>query len=210
MQKFKKSKALEDLIKKREELQEKSIEKKRRIQELNDANQTKLSQVKQELKKAVIEYAETPSDELEEKISKLEREEVILTAKVAGSRQRETTVFQSDISELASINAQIEALAEKEYTEYYRAEEARIYKKIAELKKEYLETVKYFHDIKDSTNREYNSITRKGGIVSIYDPDFFWNRGEYRPLGITEYEVKRALSFGEVDDRREFPNKKMG
>lgn len=205
MKEFKMSKALEELIKKREELSKKSIEKQERIRGLNEANQNKLSQIKEELIKVINDYAESPSNELEQKINELERETSILTAKVAGSRSRETTIFHTDSTELASINAQIDAQARKEYSEYFNNEKSRIYKRLGELKKEYIDILKEFHDVKVATNQEYYTITGKNAFAAIHEPDFFYTRGGYRPLAILEHELRKALLLGEVEDTREFP-----
>lgn len=202
---FKQSKQLSELLAKRAELEKKQREKKAHIDALYDSQQSLLDKKRHDLEQAVNDYAAAPSDELADKIDELEKEIAILQAKVAGAQNRKNIVFQSDMSELAELNRKIDAQARAEYLAHFARVKADLYAKIGNIKSEYLEALKTLHDAKVAANQGYSKMTGNNAIVDIHEPDFFYEFSGYRPLGISENEVKKALRTGEIEDKRDYP-----
>lgn len=205
MKQFEKSKQLEQLLTKRDQLTQQELQKRSNIEELNRTQQELLSKKSNELSKVVNEYALNPSEALEQKISELEKEVNLLKVKVAGASNRQSMIFQGSTREIEEVNKQIDQLARTEASDYFYREKARLYKKIGELKTEYIKSLKEFHDVKVSANSEYHAMTQNRALFGIHEPDFFVGYSGYRPLAIKETEVRKALLFGEDDDKREYP-----
>ncbi|MED4851204.1 hypothetical protein P9386_04970 [Caldifermentibacillus hisashii] len=205
MANFKPSQKLTDLIKKREEIKKKQLEKSANIAALNQKQADDLAKKEAELKEITNKYAENPSDDLEAKIAELEREIVYLRAKTKGGEFRRSMVYQTDSAELAEINRQIDEQAKAEYLAYFSEQQERLYKLIGQAKDTYLKSVVELNGCVREVNRNYYDLTGNNSIVAINEPDFFYSAWSYRPLGITDQEIKTAMHFGRIDDKRDYP-----
>lgn len=205
MKTFKMSKKLEELIAKREEALTKQQEKNTNIDALNSSQRVLLDKKSHDLQETINEYAANPSAELEEKLVNLEKEVAQLQLKVAGSQNRSSTVFQAATSEINSLNQQIQSLAKAEYLDFFAKQKAELYEKIGAAKTAYLEALAELYGVKTSVNNDYHAVTGDKAIVSIHEPDFFYAASGYRPLAISDAELKTALKTGAIKDKREYP-----
>jgi len=201
MAEFKMSAQLQALIAKKEEAEKKQAEKRANIEALNETQKALLAKKSSELQEVINKYAEDPNEKLEAKLTELEKEVAQLQAKVASARNRSSTVFSADTSDIQSLKNQINTLAKTEYLAHFNTNKEELYNRIGEAKTAYLNAMAELHDLRVTTNREYIAVTgSEREVVYITVPDFNYQSSSYRPLFITQKEMTDALNEGKPND----------
>lgn len=114
MKQFESSKQVDELINKCDEVREQYFTKQQKIEELNINQLMHLSKLNEELSQLVNEYALYPSENIKQKITKLEEEVSLLNTKVVNTFEHQSVAFQRSALEILEINNLTETLLQRE------------------------------------------------------------------------------------------------
>lgn len=201
------SKKLNDKIAEYHALKESMEQGSRRIQEHNEKVAQQLSEAEAELKEAIEQFADDPTEENRQKENEARRKVAALKLENGGAQERSSVVFRSKSRKMDVLRREILQMAKAEARENYEANKPDALKKIEDAKEAYLLALKGLYDLTVvETQQAYYDISREIGAgniakefepgVSMHMPLLTWRDPGYNYYGISETEVTEAFKYG--------------
>ncbi|WMW48980.1 hypothetical protein RFN66_08595 [Bacillus paralicheniformis] len=205
------SKQLQEKITELKELEEKATSSSEKIRGHNAKVADELTEAEAELKAAIAELADNPSDANRTKEREARRRVAELQLELNGAKERENVVFGLNSGKTSSLKLEILEMARDEIRANRDANEEKVLKRIAKAKQEYLEAAKAYHDllIKDGQEKYYD-LAREIGVhdriakqneprFSVHHPIYTYRDNGSNKYGIFWEEVKRAWERGTIE-----------
>ncbi|MGR3289095.1 hypothetical protein [Bacillus sonorensis] len=205
------SKKLQEKITELKALEEKAASGSERIRSHNAKVADELAEAEAELKVAIAELADNPSDASRTKEREARRRVAELQLELNGAKERENVVFGLNSSKKSSLKLEILEMARDEIRANRDANEEKVLGRIAKAKQEYLEAAKAYHDllIKDGQEKYYD-LAREIGVhdriakqnepgFSVHHPIYTYRNNGANKYGIFGDEVKRAWERGRIE-----------
>ncbi|MBC8622364.1 hypothetical protein [Bacillus paralicheniformis] len=205
------SKQLQEKISELKGLEEKAASSSEKIRGHNAKVADELTEAEADLKAAIAELADTPSDANRTKEREARRRVAELQLELNGAKERENVVFGLNSGKTSSLKLEILEMARDEIRANRDANEEKVLKRIAKAKQEYLEAAKAYHDllIKDGQEKYYD-LAREIGVhdriakqneprFSVHHPIYTYRDNGSNKYGIFWEEVKRAWERGTIE-----------
>ncbi|EME72109.1 hypothetical protein OZL92_24015 [Bacillus sonorensis] len=205
------SKQLQEKITELKALEEKATSSSEKIRGHNAKVADELAEAEAELKVAIAELADNPSDSNRTKEREARRRVAELQLELNGAKERENVVFGLNSGKTSSLKLEILEMARDEIRANRDANEEKVLKRIAKAKQEYLEAAKSYYDllITDGQKKYYDLVQeidvpdriaqQNEPGLSVHHPIYTYRDNGPNKYGIFEDEVKRAWERGRIE-----------
>ena len=205
------SKQLQEKISELKGLEEKAASSSEKIRGHNAKVADELTEAEADLKAAIAELADTPSDANRTKEREARRRVAELQLELNGAKERENVVFGLNSGKTSSLKLEILEMARDEIRANRDANEEKVLKRIAKAKQEYLEAAKSYYDllITDGQKKYYDLVQeidvpdhiaqQNEPGLSVHHPIYTYRDNGPNKYGIFEDEVKRAWERGRIE-----------